>query len=81
MEVNQDLDRPVGEAANGETANERLRARLHENDADVSARDVRFGRAGTVSFESLRSELGQNSVRNHQHSVRILSEFVGNPEI
>ena len=35
-------------------------------------RDVRFGRGGTVSFESLRSNSGQNSVRNHQNSARIL---------
>ena len=38
----------------------------------VSTRDVRFGRGGTVSFEPLRSEIGQNSVRNHLNSVRSL---------
>ena len=39
-------------------------------------RDVRFGRGGTASFESLRSKFCQNSVRNHQNSARILSEFI-----
>jgi len=38
----------------------------------VQAGDVRFGGGGTVSFESLRSKFGQNSIRNHQYSIRIL---------
>ena len=42
----------------------------------LGARDVRFGRAGTVSFESLPSELRENSVRNHQNYARIFSEFI-----
>ena len=44
-------------------------------------RDVRFGRGGTVSFESLSSKLCQHFVRNHQNSAYILSEFIRNPEI
>ena len=55
--------------------------REHGRLLTVAARDVRFGRGGTVSFESLRSEFGQNSVRNHENSARILSEFARNPEI
>ena len=39
----------------------------------VKTRDVRFGRGGTVSFESLPSEFCENSV---QDSARILSEFI-----
>ena len=35
----------------------------------VHGRDVRFGRAATVSFESLRSEFGQNSARNYLNSA------------
>ena len=31
----------------------------------VASRDARFGRGGTVSFESLRSELKNKIVRNH----------------
>ena len=41
----------------------------------------RFGCWATVSIEFLRSEFRQNSVRNHQNSVRILSEFIRNPDI
>ena len=52
-----------------------------DDGSGVLLRDVRFGRAGTVSFESLPSEFRQNSVRNHQNSARILPEFVRNPEI
>ena len=36
---------------------------------------------GTVSFELLRSAFCQNFGRNHQTSVRTLSEFIRNPEI
>ena len=36
-------------------------------------RDVRFGRAGTVSFESLPSEFGQKSSKFCSHSVGIHS--------
>ena len=37
--------------------------------------------AGTESVGLIRSEFGQHSVRNHQNSVRILSEFIRNPEM
>ena len=74
----------------------------------VRRRDVRFGRAGTVSFESLPSEFCQKFSKfcSHfwnrsgktpaktgftkkppwagfleNHSARILSEFVRNPEM
>ena len=49
-----------------------LRGMLAGGDIDdglvVFPRDARFGRGGTVSLESLRSEFGQHSVRNHQKS-------------
>ena len=53
-----------------------LFARLEGLQDPVRARDVRFGRSGTVSFESSRSEVNQNSVGNYQNSARILSEFI-----
>ena len=44
-----------------------------KRDAPVAGRDVRFGRGGTVSFESFPSEFGQKSSKFCSHSVGIHS--------
>ena len=53
--------------------------KLHER---RGTRVERFGQGKTVSFELLLiSKFCQNSIGNHQNHVRLLSEFIRNPDI